>query len=140
LAAAELTRWQSSAYWTDLSDEDRVWFTAEVAKLTLDADGTLDGLKKLLNHDYSLNYRLRDLADAVVAKAKERRSERERDRDREREGDAIGENVTVKETTVMVPTVFESADQIESLVTELRKLRTQIGEKTRIHIIWKEID
>ena len=140
LAADELARWQSSADWMDLSEDDRTWFTSEAAKLTIDADRTLDGLKKLLSHDYSLNHRLRELSDAVTNKAKERRLERDRDKDREEEGGDEDGDVTVKETTVMVPTIFKSADQIESLVAELHKIRSQIGKKTRIRIIWKEID
>jgi len=140
LAADELARWQSSADWMDLSEDDRTWFTSEAAKLTIDADRTLDGLKKLLSHDYSLNHRLRELSDAVTNKAKERRRERDRDKNREEEGGDDGGDVTVKETTVMVPTIFKSADQIESLVAELHKIRSQIGKKTRIRIIWKEIE
>jgi len=46
----------------------------------------------------------------------------------------------VKETTVMIPTVFQSASQIETLVMELNKLRSQIDKKTRIRIVWKEIE
>lgn len=135
----ELARWQSSADWIDLSEDDRAWFTSEVANLAIEADTTLEGLKKLLSHDYSLNHRLRELSDAVINKAKERRKERDRDKDREDEG-GHDEGVTVTETTVMVPTVFKSVDQIESLVAELQKLRSQIGKKNRIRIIWKEID
>jgi hypothetical protein len=46
----------------------------------------------------------------------------------------------VKETTVMIPTVFKSIAQIESLIAALNKLRSQIGKKTRIRIVWKEIE
>ena len=140
----------------DLSEDDRAWFTSEAVKLTIDAESTLDGLKKLLSHDYSPNHRLRELSEAITNKAEERRRERDRDKSRDEEGrdegghdrdksrdeegrDEGGE-VTVKETTVMVPTIFKSADQIESLVAELHKLRSQIGKKVRIRIIWKEID
>ncbi len=140
LATDELGRWQSSADWMDLVDEDRSWFSAEVATLTTDAGGNLDGLKKLLNHDYSLNQRLRDLSLAVAVKAKERRSEREQDNGKDDNGGDEGGEFTVKETIVIVPTVFKSIAQIEALVAELNKLRNQIGKKTPIRIIWKEIE
>jgi len=139
LAAEELAGWQSSADWLNLNEEDRAWFTSEVAKLTIEADSTLDGLKKLLSHDYSLNHRLRGLSEVVAAKAKTSRLERDRDGEQEEGGEENGD-VTVKETTVMIPTVFKSVAQIESLVAELNKLRSQIGKKTRLRIVWKEIE
>jgi hypothetical protein len=139
LVAEELARWQSSADWADLNDEDRAWFTSEVAKLTIEAESTLDGLKKLLSYDYSLNHRLRGLSEAVAAKAKTVRLARDRDGEKEEDGEVNGD-VTVKETTVMIPTVFKSIAQIEALVAELNKLRSQIGKRTRIRIVWKEIE
>jgi len=138
LVAGELIRWQESADWADLNEDDRNWFTKEAAALTIDAEAILDGLKKLLNHDYSLNHRLRDLALAVTAKATVQRDERKKENDED--GRDEDDTVTVKETTVMIPTVFQSASQIETLVTELNKLRSQIDKKTRIRIVWKEIE
>jgi len=140
LVTGELNRWQESADWADLNEDDRTWFTKEAATLTIDAEATLDGLKKLLNHDYSLNHRLRDLALAVAAKAKVRRDERKKVKDEDDNGKDEGGAVTVKETTVMIPTVFQSASQIETLVAELNKLRSQIDKQTRIRIVWKEIE
>lgn len=139
LAAEELAGWQSSADWLDLNEEDRAWFTSEVAKLTIEAGSALNGLKKLLSHDYSLHHRLRGLSEVVAAKAKASRLERDRDGEKEEGGEENGD-VTVKETTVMIPTVFKSIAQIEALVAELNKLRSQIGKKTRIRIVWKEIE
>lgn len=135
----EMNRWQSSEDWIDLSDEDRNWFNEEASKLIIHVDGTLDGLKKLLGHDYSLNLRLRELSDALANKAKERRLERDRGKDEEEGEDGGG--VVVTETVVMVPTVFKSAAEIESVITELRKLSGQIHKHSsiRIKIIWKEM-
>jgi len=124
----------------DLNEDDRNWFIAEAAALTIEADTTLDGLKQLLNHEYSLNHRLRDLATNLAAKAKIRREEQKTSK-KEDEKDENGENpVTVKETTVIIPKVFKSAGQIETLVAELNKLRIQIDKQTRIRIVWKEIE
>jgi hypothetical protein len=136
--AEDLGRWQAWPEWLDLTDEDRAWFAGEAGKLTLKADGNLDGLKKLLNHDYSLNHRLRDLAEALRRRAQERRSEQEREQEQEEEDE--GGEETVKETIVMVPAVFKSVAQLEALVAELHKLRSQIGKKKGILIIWKQID
>ena len=146
LAADELARWQSSTDWLDLNDDDRSYFTSEVANLAIEVACSLDGLKKLLNHDFSLTHRLRELSMALAAKAKERRSDKgkggegEKGDTKEENGGDEGGEVTVKETTVLIPTVFKSVSEIESLIAELNKLRSQIGKKSRIRIVWKEIE
>ncbi|MDM7986252.1 MAG: BREX system P-loop protein BrxC [Smithella sp.] len=140
LVETELKRWQESADWMDLNEDDRNWFITETDALVIEADTTLDGLRQLLNHEYSLNHRLRELAATVAAKAKMRKEEQKKSK-KEEARDENGETiVTVKETTVIIPKVFQSANQIETLVEELKKLRSQINKQTRIRIVWKEIE
>lgn len=135
LIAEETARWQKSADWADLLEDDRTWFTSEVAKLEIEADKSLDGLRKLLGHDYSLNHRLRDLAGNVEKKAAEYRASKEEER--EPEG---GERAEISETDVVVPRVFKSAKEIDLLIAELTKLRSRISASKQIRITWKEID
>lgn len=140
LVEKELKRWQESTDWIDLNEDDRTWFIAEADTLIIEADTTLDGLKKLLNNEYSLNHHLRDLATNVAAKAEMQREEQKKSKKEEEKDENGRKTVTVKETTVIIPKVFQFADQIETLVAELNKLRSQIDKQTRIRIVWKEIE
>lgn len=139
LGRAELDRWQNSADWIDLKDEDRSWLTAEVEKLTIEADGTLAGLKKLISYDYSLNHGLRDLADAMRTKAADWRTHRKQlVEDPPPTADTPPPEVTEQE--VLVPKVFKTANDIQLLISELTKLRARITASKQLRITWKQID
>ncbi|MBU6179175.1 MAG: hypothetical protein KGR69_05890, partial [Verrucomicrobia bacterium] len=73
-----LERWQSSPDWEVLGEEDRTWLSSAVAGLTCAAGHDLDGLKTLLNHDFTLNHRLRDLGDEFRRRADAIRKERDK--------------------------------------------------------------
>ena len=136
--AEESARWQTSADWADLADDDRAWFNSEVAKLEIETDSSLDGMKKLLGHDYSLNHRLRELAGNVEKKAAEYRAAKEADV--EPEGDTPQPPPEIAETDVIVPRIFKSAKEIDLLIAELTKLRNRVSSSKQIRITWKEID
>jgi hypothetical protein len=135
LANEELGRWQSSPDWADLTDDDRAWFSGEVDKLSIEVDGTLDGLKKILRHDYLLNNRLRDLAENVAKKAAEIRAARIKEP--EPNG---GPKPEISESELLVPKVFNSPNQIDLLIAELTKLRARVSASIALRIKWKEID
>jgi hypothetical protein len=134
LANEELARWQSSRDWADLKDEDRAWFSAEVENLSIDAEGTLDGLKKLVRHDYSLNNRMRDLAANIAKKAEENRAANSQ------VPASNGGQGEVTEAELLVPKVFKTANQIDLLISELTKLRARLSASIAVRIKWKEID
>ena len=134
----ELARWQTSADWADLSDEDRAWFSAEATNLAVEADNSLDGLKKLLRHDYSINNHLRDLSGNVGKKAVENRTAKLRDL--ESNGDTNGPKSEVSEAEVLVPKIFTSTEEMDLLIAELNKLRVRISGTQRVRITWKEVN
>ena len=139
LGLAELDRWQNSADWLDLKDEDRTWLTAEVERLKIEADGTLAGLKKLISYDYSLNHGLRNLADAMRTKAADWRTHRKQlVEDPPPTADTPPPEVTEQE--VLVPKVFKTANDIQLLISELTKLRARITASKQLRITWKQID
>jgi len=142
LATEELVRWQASTDWMDLNDEDRSWFASEVDQLTVTAEGTLDGLKKLLSHDYSLHHRLRDLAAGVARKAAENRAAKAKEPEPEPSPDDPTPTPApqTSEAEVLVPKVFRSATEIDLLIEELRKLRGRLSASQQVRITWKEIE
>ncbi len=143
LAQEELARWQASEDWPALDQEEQQWFIGEITQLAIKVEGNLDGLKKLLSHDYSLNHRLRDLAANLVKKAAANR-EAAKVVDPELE-DLTPETGEIKkpfvtQTEVLVPKVFTKAKDIDLLVAELTKLRNRMSPTEHLRITWKEID
>lgn len=134
----ELLQWQSSQDWLDLTEGDRSWFSNEVSKLPLEVDRTLDGLKKILGHDYSINNRLRDLFEALAKKAEENRTANLRDA--ELNGGSNEQEPEVSETEVLVPKIFTSTEEVDLLIAELNKLRARITVTQRVHVTWKEVN
>lgn len=142
LINAELEKWLSSQDWLDLEEDERGWFTTEVAKLAIEADGTLEGLKKLLGHDYSLNHSLRELASGIAKKAAENRAAKDKIPEPEPQpnGGTPLPEPEVSETELIVPKVFKSAKDIDMLIQELSKLRARVSGLKHMRISWKEID
>ena len=137
ITETELAKWQASPDWMDLEEDDREWFTAEVEKLPIEAKGTLEGLRELLAHDYTINHRLRELAQSLAQKAAQARAEKEKPSPEEK---PEPDKVVVTETTLLVPPVFTSVTQIENLIQELNKLRAQVGVQKHLRITWKQLD
>lgn len=141
LAAEALERWQASADWVDLTDEERAWFASEVGLLALEAEGTLEGLKNLLSHDYSLHHRLRDLEASVAKKAAENRAARDEGKGEGRgDGGREEEEPETSEAEVLVPKVFRSAQELDLLIAELHKLRSRLTASQHVRITWKELE
>lgn len=134
----ELLRWQSSADWRDLAEDDRAWFSNEVAELPVAVDGTLDGLKKILGHDYAINNRLRDLSEQLRKKATENRTAKAKDAESIDDTNNAAPEATKAE--VLVPKVFTSVKEIDLVIAELNKLRLRVAGAQRVRITWKEID
>ena len=133
-------RWQDSPPWKELNDDDRVWFIEELGKLPVERVVTLEGLRILLSHDFTLNYRLRELGDLLFARAAESRGERreaERAKEREQEG---GEETSVEEQHLFLPGSFRSSSDIEALITQLNGFLEMIQAGKSIHVTCRIID
>jgi hypothetical protein len=132
----EVAKWQALPDWTDLLPEDRTWFTSEVEKLKVDAPQTLAGLRQLIAHEYSLNYRLRELETHIAIRGGERRRDREKP-----ETPGIGtppEPPETFETDVAVPAVFDTVEQLDVLVGQIQGFRPRIAARQRVRIRFKE--
>jgi hypothetical protein len=134
VAQTSLDQWMASDDWRDLSDEDRSSISAEIRKLSISVDGKLPSLRRLLGHEYSLSLGLREIATNLKRLAAANRKSREKNAPAASSG-AV--EVTPKE--VLVPAVFESANDIDLLIEELKKLRAQIGDAKHLKITWKQL-
>ncbi len=132
----ELAKWQSLADWADLLQEDRTWFSAEMEALKQDAPKTLGGLRQLLSHEYSLNYRLRELEAHIGIRAAERRKDREKPD--ETGGRTPPEAVETFDADLTVPSVFDTVEQLDLLVGQIQGFRPRIVARQRVRIRFKE--
>ena len=120
--------------WRDLSDDDRTSIHADVRKLSIAAEGTLASLRRLLGHEYSLSLGLREIAANLKQRAAANRKSREKKSAAESSATA-----EVAHTEVLVPAVFKSANDIDLLIEELKKLRARVGDAKHLKITWKHL-
>jgi len=116
LALRDLDRWQTSADWRDLQNEDRSWFTDQVSRLHQEATPDLNGLKKLLSRDFEINHTLRELGEQVAKRSGENRRLREDAAKAKAKAEGRKE---IKEETVLMPSSLETADQLQELIKQL---------------------
>ncbi|MDC0275413.1 BREX system P-loop protein BrxC [Verrucomicrobiales bacterium] len=122
-----LGAWEESSDWSKLDAEEHNWLKNEVAALKCVVQGDLGGLKALLNHDYALNHRLRDLEDHLKEKAKETPPPKPPEDDDGGEGE-------VQNETLLLPATLSSANDVENLGQQLQDYlaKFQAGEKLKI--------
>jgi len=118
VALLELAQWQTSLDWKELQEDERTWFTEETGKLHCEATPDLAGLRKLLNRDFDLNHRLRELSRQLVIKASDRRQAREPKTPTKEEA-APGDGPSVTEELLLLPKSLDSAQQIKALIEQL---------------------
>jgi uncharacterized membrane protein len=134
VAESALDQWMASDDWRDLSDDDRSSIHAEVRKLSISAEGGLASLRRLLGHEYSLSLGLREIAADLKHRAASNRKSREN-----KSPATPSTSAEVTQTEVLVPAVFKSANDIDLLIEELRKLRGRIGDAKHLKITWKQL-
>ncbi len=118
LRLESMARWGDSTDWHALDGDSRDWIGQEVEKLAKSVTQDADGLRDLLNHDYTLNHRLRDLEakvaeDAATYRAKRKAKQEEEKKSGDKEGDKI------KQETLLLPVSLDSAKQIKDLIEQL---------------------
>lgn len=116
--ADALSRWEAGADWRKLDEENREWFRAEVAKLTKTSNRDPQGLRELLNHDFTINHRLRELVAGIadLAAQGDRKKEAEAGAG---QGDKDGAKEQPETTTIILPESLETPQEIESLIDQL---------------------
>ena len=118
VALLELAQWQDSPDWKELQDDERIWFAEEAEKLLCEATPDLAGLRKLLNRDFDLNHRLRELGRLVSTKAGERRQTREAKSTATHDAGPVA-LPGITEERLLLPESLESAQEIKALIDQL---------------------
>tara|TARA_R110002096_G_scaffold70955_3_gene169921 strand:- start:102 stop:2129 length:2028 start_codon:yes stop_codon:yes gene_type:complete len=122
-----LAGWEDSPNWQKLDADEQSWIQGEVSTLSCEAQDDIEGLKTLLNHDFSINYRLRELEDHLKENAKKDPAPapappREED------------DEEVQKETLLLPATLSSSAEVEELGRQLDDYlaKFRAGEKLKI--------
>ena len=133
LRTDSLSRWGDSPDWQDLDGDTRDWVSQEAEKLTKEANKDVDGLRDLLNHDFTLNHRLRELQTKVAEDAATYRAKRKEQQEQEKGEDDEGGEET-KQESLMLPAAIDSAQQIKDLIEQLNTHLAAIEAGTKLRL------
>jgi hypothetical protein len=125
-------RWAALPELYALEPEDREWTTNELSQLEKKVTPSLDGLRELFNHDYSVTHRLRDIEERLKHKAVIRRKLLV-----EKPGDA-----PVIEKDLTVPSSIDSLVGLEALIADLQVILKAFnaGQKIRVNCQIRQLD
>jgi hypothetical protein len=128
-----LERWEKAADWQVLDGETREWISGEIGALAKSAKADADGLRDLLNHDFTLNHRIRELEAKVKEQAAEYRAKKNA---KHEESGLDGVTVTekIKEETLLLPVSLDTAQQIKDLIEQLSAHLSAIEAGTALRL------
>lgn len=118
--------------WHELASDEREWSAAQLGTLAKTVEPSLEGLRQLLNHDYTVNHQIRELESTVRTKAAEHRQARQVAAEaaaKAGEGPAPAED-----KSLILPAVIESEPQLEGLVKTLTEFLNafRAGQRLRV--------
>lgn len=114
-----LERWEGASDWQNLDTEKREWVTKEVGRLAKSVTEDADGLRNLLNHDFTLNHRLRELGSMIERQAAESRAQRNAAKPESQVHDEEP-STTHRAETLILPASLDSASQVRDLIEQLK--------------------
>ncbi len=121
-----ITAIESLPEWMKLGEEIQNQFSARFDKLRLNVSEDLDGIRRLLNHQYTISTELERIRDEV----------RKLGKPTEPPPNGGGRKPAT-EVAITLPKEISSGQEIDTLITELEKLRLQLGEFEKITIKWQ---
>ena len=117
--------------WTELTQEEQNDMLAKLENLQIEVTQDLQGLKQLINQEFVAHSRLSDLKSRIIQQGQRRRKQRLED---EREK-AKKEGKTKITRTVKLPSAVSSADQLNTLIQQLKDLKNELELYTDIEVI-----
>jgi hypothetical protein len=118
--------------WHELASDEREWSAGQLGNLAKTVEPSLEGLRELLNHDYTVNHQIRELESTVRTKAAEHRQARQAAAGaaaKAGEGPAPAE-----EKSLILPAVIETEPQLEALMKTLTEFLNafRAGQRLRV--------
>jgi hypothetical protein len=115
-----VVRWGDSADWQDIDAEDREEINRQVESMAKSVKTDAEGLKELLNQDFTLNHGLRALEDGFRKKAT---ANREALIKKIADADALGADTDApapQAKTLRLPRTLATSHEIELLIEQLK--------------------
>jgi hypothetical protein len=118
--------------WLELKQEEQASQLAELDGLAISPASDLGGLRQLLNQEFEIQSRVRDLKRRIEQLATERRLAREQEerrrleRDQEHEPQPMHDGSSRFERKVKVPAKVASAASLDELIRQLQELRSAL--------------
>lgn len=114
-----VTRWSDSADWQDIDAEEREELIRQVDSMAKTVETNAEGLKDLLNQDFTLNHGLRTLEVGFRKKAAANREKQKQKMAEVPDGDGY-QALPAQSKTLRLPRTLASSHEIELLIEQLR--------------------
>lgn len=114
---------KSMPEWTRLGTEQQDAFSARLDKLKITVSEDLDGIRKLLNHQFTISTEL----ERVKAEIRELTKPK----------DNGGTKKPSMEMTISLPKEISSVEEVDAAIGELEKVRVQLTEYEKVTIKWQ---
>jgi hypothetical protein len=114
--------------WVELTQEEQSIALGQLEELKIEAEENLDGLKRLITHEFNIHSTVQDLRKRIIAMGKERARENEK----ERRAKAREENTFLK--TVSIPISIASLKELNDLLKTLEEVRANALKHEKVEI------
>ncbi len=123
--------WSNSRDWKDLDSETREWVAQQIDQFAVDVRRDVEGLRNIINHDYSLNQQLRELEVTIGERASAYRVKQKEKQERSQE------DAAVQQQTLMLPEAIDSIGQIEDLMNQLSEQLDALKAGKRLRLTFQ---
>ncbi|MCK5545502.1 MAG: hypothetical protein KAI35_09810, partial [Desulfobulbaceae bacterium] len=117
--------------WTELTREEQNDMLAKIEDLQIEVTQDLQGLKQLINQEFVAHSRLSEMKRRIVQQGQQRRKHRIE----EEKGKAKKDGKTKITRTIKLPSAVSSADQLNTLIQQLKDLKNELEIYTDIEVI-----
>lgn len=114
---------ESMPEWMRLGTEHQDAFSARLDKLNITGTEDLDGIRKLLNHQFTISTEL----ERIKAEIRELSKPKE----------INGGRKPSTEMTIALPKEISSVEEVDAVISELEKVRVQLNEYERVTVKWQ---
>jgi len=116
--------------WQEFTQEEQYDMLTRVDSLQKEASADLYGLKELINQEFVIHSRVREMKDSIVKEGRER----QRKRLEEQKEIVVIEGKRKIQTDFKFPRALNSPDDLDTLIKRLQDLKTQIALYSEIEV------
>jgi hypothetical protein len=126
----EIKTIESMPEWMKIGEEEQALLSARFDQLRITVPEDLEGIRKLLNHQYAITTELDRIREEIRELAKRREPSPEPPQPGGRRKPCVNVEITL-------PKEITSTEEIEALIAQVEKLRGQLAEFERVIVKWQ---